>query len=260
MLSSRWLRRCGGSTEPALRLICLPNAGAGASMFNRWALPDDLRAEVWAVQPPGRENRQRETPLRRVDALVDALTDGLLPLLDRPYAVFGHSMGALVAFELCRALRRRGAPLPVRLMVSAHRAPDLPGWRPKASTLPRPEFLARLTEMAGPSTVGQLDPDLLDFLSPMMRADFELCETYSHVAGDPLPVPFTCFAAVDDPEVRVDEMLAWRRHTTGPCQVYPFTGGHLFVRDRADEVLGCIATDLAASVEGVAAGPFGAAS
>lgn len=253
MPTSRWLRRCGGSTAPEVRLICLPNAGAGASMFNRWELRRELATEVWGVQPPGRENRQKEPPLRRLDAVVRALAEELQPLLDLPYVLFGHSMGALTAFELCRALRRAGAPLPLRLMVSAHRAPDLPAWRPRASTLPRPEFLARLAEMAGPSTAQQVDTDLLDFLSPMMRADFELCETYRYVPEDPMPMPFTCFAAVDDPEVRVNEMLAWRRHTTQACQVYPFAGGHLFVRDRADEVLGCIATDVAASVEGASA-------
>ncbi|MEU4244964.1 alpha/beta fold hydrolase [Actinoplanes sp. NPDC026619] len=224
-------------------------------MFNGWSLPEQLRAEIWAVQPPGRENRRTEQVFRRLDRLVPALADHLTPALDRPYALFGHSMGALLAFELCRELRRRNAPQPARLFVSAHRAPDLPRWRPRASTLPPGEFRARLTEMAGPSSVGRTDPELLDFLAPMIRADFELCETYRYLPQEPLTMPLTCFAAVDDPEVRVDEMLAWQRHTTEPYQVYPFTGGHLFVRDRAAEVLDCITADLAAQQAELSGGP-----
>ncbi|MFC6564097.1 thioesterase II family protein [Actinoplanes utahensis] len=244
--NTRWIRRSGGHSQPALRLICLPNAGAGASMFNGWSLPDPLRAEIWAVQPPGRENRRQEPAFRRLDQLVPQLAEQLVPALDVPYALLGHSMGALLAFELCRELRHRRAPLPVRLFVSAHRAPDLPPWRPAASTLPPPQFRARLAEMAGPSSVGRIDPELLDFLAPMIRADFELCETYRYRPQEPLTMPITCFTAVDDPEVRVDEMLGWQRHTTGTCQVYPFTGGHLFLRDHAADVLGCVAADLAA--------------
>jgi medium-chain acyl-[acyl-carrier-protein] hydrolase len=241
-----WLRRCGGSARPAMRLICLPYAGTGASMFNDWDLPEELAAEVWAVQPPGRENRWGEAPLRRVEPVVREIARAVRPLLDRPFALFGHSMGALLAFELCRELRRSGDPMPVRLMVSAHRAPDLPPWRPEASTLPDPEFLARLDEMAGPSAAVPRDPQVLLLLAPLIRADFELCERYEHTAGPPLGVPLSCFAAVDDPEVRVDEMVDWRRHTTGECRLHPFRGGHLFLRERRPEVVRLVAEDLLA--------------
>ncbi|MGI5239087.1 thioesterase II family protein [Dactylosporangium sp. CA-139066] len=243
-VTSRWLRRWNGVATPALRLICFPYAGGGASMFNRWRLPDELDAEIWAVQPPGREARRGEEPLRRLEPAIVALALEIRPLLDRPFAFFGHSMGALLAFELCRYLRRSGAPEPVRLLVSAHRAPDLPPWRPPASRLPDREFLARLTEMAGPSRVAAVNAELLSALAPTIRADFELCETYAHVAEEPLSIPLTCFAAVDDPEVRVDEMTAWRRHSSAGCQIYPFVGGHLFIRDQAEDVLDRIAADL----------------
>jgi medium-chain acyl-[acyl-carrier-protein] hydrolase len=245
LLNSPWLRRCGGTANPRLRLICLPYAGAGASLFRPWRLPDSLHAEVWAVQPPGREDRWREAPVRRVDLAVRALTDGLRPLLDLPYALFGHSMGALLAFELSRHLRRLGAPPPVRLFVSAFRAPHLPAWRPPLTPLTEPLLLARVAEMVGPSKSAVTDPELLSALVPLMRADFELCETYRYAPEAPLQLPVTCFAATDDSEVRVEEMSAWHRHTTGDCQLYPFTGGHLFLLDHREDVLAHVASDLA---------------
>ncbi|GAA3728889.1 alpha/beta fold hydrolase [Plantactinospora mayteni] len=245
MLSTAWLRRCGGSDRPGLRLICLPYAGAGAAVFREWRLPDELGADVWAVQLPGRESRFREPAPRRVQPVVDALAGELHPLLDRPYALFGHSMGALLAFELCRRLRRDGAPQPVRLLVSAYRAPHLPAWRPAVSTLPQPQLLTRLAEMAGQSRSAVMDPDLLTALTPMLRADFELCETYRYVPDDPLDMLITCFAAVDDPEVRVDEMLGWQRHSTMDSQLHPYSGGHLFLLDHRASVLSRIAMELA---------------
>ncbi|MEV0232198.1 alpha/beta fold hydrolase [Nonomuraea sp. NPDC050786] len=245
-MTTAWLRRCGGSDAPGLRLICVPYAGGGAAMFRQWRLPDDLACEVWAVQLPGRESRFRERPLRRIEPVVDALAHELLPLLDRPYALFGHSMGALLAFELCRRLRRDGKALPVRLLVSAHRAPHLPGWRPAASTLPQPRLLHRLAEMAGPSRSVVMDPDLLAAMSPTIRADFELCETYRYTPDDPLDVPITCFAAFDDPEVRIDEMLAWREHTTVGSRLFTFPGGHLFLLDHLTGVLTHTTAELSA--------------
>lgn len=246
MSSTRWLRRCGGVEEPALRLICLPYAGAGASVYQGWRLPAELSAEVWAVQPPGRESRYGEPPVRRVEPMVDAIAAALRPLLDRPFALFGHSMGALLAFELCRLLRRIGGPRPMRLLVSAHRAPHLPPWRPAVSPLGERAFRARLAEMAGPSQTVQTDAELLRVMAPTIRADFELCETFQYVAGEPLDTPITSFAAVDDPEVRVDEVVEWSRHTTAVSRLHRFTGGHLFLRDRAGDVLAHAATDLAA--------------
>ncbi|MFC4015613.1 thioesterase II family protein [Nonomuraea purpurea] len=241
-----WLRRCGGAPRPTLRLICLPYAGAGASMFGEWRLPGDLEAEIWAVQPPGREQRWSEPPIRRADLLAEHIAQAVRPLLDVPCAVFGHSMGALLAFEVCRRLRRSGGPQPVRLIVSGHRAPHLPPWRPEASTLTDEGLLARLDEMAGPSVTVLRDRALLLAMAPLIRADLEVCERYVYLDEPPLDLPLTCLAATDDPEVRLDEMVAWRHHTTRECGVRPFTGGHLFLRDRIGAVLEHVAEDLAA--------------
>jgi len=242
---SRWLRCHHADPSAALRLICLPYAGAGASAYAGWSLPADLPVEVWAVQPPGRENRWGEEPFRRVEPLVLALAAEMAPLLDRPFVLFGHSMGALLAFELVRRLRSEGCRDPARLFLSAFRAPDLPPWRPPASALPDDALLHRVYEMMGPARNVVRDPDLLLAVAPTLRADLELCETYSFSREAPLTTPVTCFAAIDDPEVRVDEMAAWRRHTTTDCTMHTFTGGHLFLRDHEQELLTRIAADVA---------------
>ena len=233
--------------DPALRLFCFPYAGAGASIFKDWQLQPETGVQLWAMQPPGRENRMGEPPLRRWEPLLTSYLEAILPLLDRPFALFGHSVGALVAFELARLLRLRGGPAPERLFLSAHRAPELPSKQGPVSHLEEPAFLERLLEMAGPSPSAIRDPELLSVLAPLLRADFELCENYRYVPGAPLSVPFTCYAADDDSEVDPPDVAAWERHTTGGCRLLRFDGGHLFIRDRAPAVLADIAADLSLS-------------
>jgi medium-chain acyl-[acyl-carrier-protein] hydrolase len=241
-----WARRHTSlASEPAIRLICLPYAGGSASAFREWRLPDDLRTEVWAVQLPGRENRISEPLVRRLDPLLDGLAEGLRPLLDRPFALFGHSLGALVAFELARLLRRAGRRLPAHLILSAHRAPELPPRREPMSTLPDEDFVARLEEMNGPAPELLHDPAFA-LLAPMIRADFELAESYTYRADEPLDASVTCLAAADDPDVGVAEVAAWSRHFVRSGRLRVFTGGHLFLHRHTAEVLECISEALRA--------------
>jgi medium-chain acyl-[acyl-carrier-protein] hydrolase len=243
-LDTRWLRRCGGSRTPKLRLICLPYAGGGASIFRDWRLGAQTEAEVWAIQPPGREDRCREPLVRTSEEMTMRIVSVLPALFDLPYALFGHSMGALLAFEVTRALRAANEPLPVRLLVSAHRAPHLSPWRPAASSLPKPHFLERLVEIAGPSRAAAVQPKLVEAFEPTTRADLALCERYRYRPAVPLAVPMTCFGAVDDPEVRMDELQAWQAHTTAGFEICPFQGGHLFLRDHSAQLLDTITTAL----------------
>jgi medium-chain acyl-[acyl-carrier-protein] hydrolase len=242
-----WARRYFAlAGAPELRLLCFGPAGGGASGYRDWWLPDDLAAEVWAVQLPGRENRRDEPPFRRIEPLVLELCAHLGHLMDLPFAFFGHSMGALLAFEVTRQLRRAGSPLPAHLFLSAHRAPGLPAKQEPVSMLPEREFLERLELMAGTSPSAIRDRELLVLLSPMLRADFELCETYAYHDEAPLPVPITCFAADDDYEVDPPDVEAWSRHTSMSCQTHLFQGGHLFLRDHHQEILGHIGDLMAA--------------
>lgn len=250
---SRWLRCYAKQSEPRLRLFCIPFAGGASSAYAQWRLPAELDAEIWGVQLPGRENRWREPRLTRHETVVAALLDELVPLADQPFALFGHSMGALLSFELARALRRDGGAMPVHLFLSACRAPHLPPWRPSVSPLPDAAFLARMHEMAVP--LGEPVPatdandEVLLTLAPMMRADFQLCEAYEYVREEPLDVPITCFAAEQDREVRVDEMTQWRSHTTAEWGLHRYPGGHLYIKDAAPAVLSRIAADLRSLAE-----------
>ncbi|HJD81131.1 alpha/beta fold hydrolase [Kitasatospora aureofaciens] len=231
--------------DPALRLFCLPWAGSGSLGYASWQLPADLAAEVWTVQLPGREDRAGQPPLRRIPDMVEALRTAATPLLDRPFAFFGHSMGALLAFELARLLRRTGGPAPAQLFLSGMRSPDLAPWRPPASTLDEEALLRRLDEMAGPSVSALRDRELLLWLAPVIRADFEACEAYWYEPQPPLDVPVSLLAAVDDVEVRVDEVADWWRHSTATSPVRIFEGGHLYLLDHRDRVLEQVAAELA---------------
>jgi medium-chain acyl-[acyl-carrier-protein] hydrolase len=243
--STAWARKYSGCRGPvALRLLCFHHAGSGASLFRNWRLPDDLAAEVWAVQLPGRENRRAEEPFRRIEPLLAALLGELRPLLDQPVAFFGHSMGALIAFEFTRELRRAGRPLPVRLFLSARRSPELPSRHPDASTLPDPEFFAKLDLLAGGSPSAILDPELLELLAPLIRTDFGLCESYRYRDEAPLPVPLTCFSATDDAEVDSAEVAGWERHSSVSCRHRVYSGSHMFIRDHEQSLLADIAADL----------------
>jgi medium-chain acyl-[acyl-carrier-protein] hydrolase len=243
--STAWARRYSGCDGPvALRLLCFHHAGSGASLFRNWRLPGDLSAEVWAIQLPGREERRTEEPVRRMEPLVAMLADELRPLLDRPVAFFGHSMGALIAFELARSLRRAGRALPARLFISAYRSPELPARHEEVSTLPDPEFFARLDRVAGGSPSTIRDPELMELLAPLIRADFELCERYRYREEAPLPVPFTCFAATDDAEVDPADVAGWPRHSSRSCRHRVYPGGHFFVRDHAPGVIADVTADL----------------
>ncbi|MCB5166110.1 alpha/beta fold hydrolase [Streptomyces bambusae] len=223
--AQRWLRGPGGREHTARhRLFVFPHAGAGASSY-RLAGHFPETVEVCSVQLPGRENRFAEEPLRSADAVVDALAPLIGDRTDLPYAFFGHSMGALLAYEVTRRLRETGARLPDRLFLSALRAPHLPD-RDRRHHLPDAELLALL---AG-SELGGLDPELQELLLPMVRADLTVCETYEHRPQPPLPVPFTVFGGTADDTVHESELAAWHPYTSAGFELRMFPGDHLYVR------------------------------
>jgi medium-chain acyl-[acyl-carrier-protein] hydrolase len=242
---SPWILGARPRPQARQRLFCLPYAGGAASGYRSWAdlLPADV--EVCPVQLPGRGSRFREAPFRRVADLVAALAEGLLPLLDLPFALFGHSMGALVAFELARELRRRGAHAPSLLALSGHQAPRRPAPEPPFSHLPDAEFLAevrRRYDGIPPEVLAE--EELLRLLLPVLRADIEVLESYAYAPEGPLDCPVSCFGGENDPHVSLADLQAWRDETSGPLRVRTFAGGHFFVESARDEVLRCLSLDL----------------
>lgn len=235
---SLWIRRPWlpgmdvRSGEPTLRLICLPYAGGGASIYRAWAQRLSPAIDVCPVQLPGRENRLREAPWTSLPLLIDALAVALEPLLHRPWALFGHSVGALIAFELARRLARDGRS-PGALLVSAFPAPPLPSRVSPLHRLTDDDLVSALRQIDGVSG-GVLDsPALRDAFLRALRADIALAETYVYRAEQPLTCPITAFGGEQDRQVSPQALAGWGRHTRGPFAVRWLPEDHFFLNDPA---------------------------
>lgn len=234
----------GGVTEPALRLFCLPYAGGRASLFWDWqeALPAGV--DVRAIEYPGRGERRRE-PLRvDVRELVEDAIHVVRACLDRPIALFGHSLGASVAFELARRLAAERGIEPVRLYLSGRRAPQLPEPRPSTYALPEPEFVACLRRLNGTPEAVLAHDALLRLMLPILRADFRAAQTYAYRPGHRLSAPIVALGGLGDEEVGASELDAWREHTSGPFLRAMLPGDHFFLHTSRAALLSWLAADL----------------
>jgi medium-chain acyl-[acyl-carrier-protein] hydrolase len=217
-----------------------------------WARELASVAEIWAVQPPGREGRLRERPFTQLAPLMDAMYDGVRTHLDGPFALFGHSMGALLAFEFARRLRRDGGPAPLKLIVSGHRASQLPSPHPPIAHLPDPAFIAELRQRYDGVPDEVLEhADLMALLLPCLRADMALIEGYHCADEAPLDCPVVAYAGHDDPEATEAELLAWQTQASAPIRLQRFPGTHFYVRSARAALLAAIRRDLADVVEPV---------
>jgi medium-chain acyl-[acyl-carrier-protein] hydrolase len=235
--ADRWTVISRPNTYARMRLYCFPYAGGGATIYAPWPrlLPQEV--EVVAVQPPGRETRIGEKPFTDLASLVEAMHAALLPKLrELPFAFFGHSNGALMAFELARLLRRRGDPLPLHLFVSGRPAPQLELDDPPVHDLPEPEFIEELRRLKGtPEEILQHE-ELLQLVVPLLRADFSLGETYRFVPEAPLEMPVSAYGGVADAEVSEEQVEAWKAQAGGEFRAAMFPGGHFFVNEDRERV------------------------
>ena len=243
-VASPWLNRSPRNPGAGLRLFCFPYAGGGANTYREWpaGLPNSVR--VCPVQLPGRETRLRELPLNQISSLVPAIADAILPYLQQPFAFYGHSMGALIGFELSRYLRREHGLQPAQLFVSARSAPQLPPLEPPIHLLPEPEFAERLRELDGTPRQVLEEPELMQMMIPILRADFTVCETYVYTDDLPFDFPITVYGGLQDKKITRDRLDAWRVHTTAPFAVRMFPGGHFFIQPQQRQLLQTLHTDL----------------
>lgn len=240
-MTARRLRRpISRRATMTIRLYCLAHAGGDARMFAPWSQTLPGHIEVCPLQLPGRGERFGRRPL---DRLPDVLDD-LLGMIDTtaPYALFGHSLGAILAFETAHRLTARE---PARLFVSGHRGPHLPLREPMIHHLPDEQFVARLRELNGTPDVVLADPGFLRMVLPVMRADFALSETYRCRHLTPLGCSIVALGGLADPDVDRSELAAWNVHTTGAFRVEQFPGDHFFLTGRPEPVLRVLAAELA---------------
>jgi acyl transferase domain-containing protein/surfactin synthase thioesterase subunit len=234
-----WIIRPQPNPEARLRLLCFAYAGAGASIFQTWA--KELPAiELCAIQLPGRERRFTEEPFNRLKPLIQTLVPLLKPYLDLPFAVFGHSMGALLSFEVIRELRRQNAPLPFHLFVSGFNAPQLPDLKPPIHCLPDSQFIEKIKDLGGtPEQVVQ-DKKLIKQFLPVLRADFAILETYFYTNKPPFEFPITAFGGLEDRKVSQEQLAAWEQQTKAYFALQMFAGDHFFLHSAQEELLQAI--------------------
>lgn len=243
-LERRWLKRFSHPDHAAVRLLCFPYAGGSAGMFRHWARILPQHVELVAVQLPGRADRFHEPPYERMEYLVDDLIDVLKPITDRPFACYGASMGARVAWALAHALRERSMPMPRALYVAASVAPrsDSENWRWEG----REDGLeGYVREMGGTPAEVLAEPELLAALLPTLRADLTVLSTHAFRATTRLDVPIRAFAGVTDDEAPPVTMSGWGEETTARFDMSPLSCGHFFDPEAERLVTEIIGRDLA---------------
>jgi medium-chain acyl-[acyl-carrier-protein] hydrolase len=244
-----WLRWPRRRPEARWRLLCFPHAGSGPAPYLGWAplLGDDI--EVVAVCLPGRERRLGERRYRRMDPLIAEFCADVMPMLRPPYLFFGHSLGALIAFELCRVLeQRQEAPPPAHLFVSGCGAPHLPRARSPAHALAEGEFLARVREFEGLPDAVIKDREMLALVMPVLRDDFELAETYAPGRRQAVRAPLTAISGALDRSAPPASLDAWGDLALGRFRARTVPGGHFYLTDSARPVIEVIRDSVAGPV------------
>jgi len=239
-----WVSPYRPRSEARFCLFCLSHAGAGASTYRSWlnALPPEIL--VCPVQLPGREQRLREPAFTSVAVLVAALSEVLRSYRELPFAIYGHSMGALLAFELARQLRRTGGAQQKALFVSGRRAPQLPEQAAPIHQLPDDLFLRELTRMNGMQAELLDSTEFMEIMLPTIRADFELCETYRYLPEAPLNCSITAFGGLADPLAESTEIDRWREQTTSGFSSQMLPGGHFFIQTARADLLQLLRQEL----------------
>lgn len=242
--ANRWIVQPKPNSQAVLRMFCFPFAGGSAQNFRNW--PDSLPAniEVCAVQLPGRETRMRETPFMSVEPMVEAMVPSITPYLDKPFVLFGHSMGALVAFELARQLRREQQSLPECLIASGRVAPHVSIPRAPFNNLPQAEFIEKLKELNGTPKEILEDEGLMSLITPMLRADLAVHENYVYTAEAPLACDILALCGLHDSEAGREGVEAWRDYTERKFVRRMFPGDHFFIQSAQSLYLRMLSSEL----------------
>ena len=241
---SQWFEAVVPAEKRALQLFCFPYAGGSAQVFRSWQRHFSSQVTLWLAHLPGRGKRIAEPSFNSLQELVPVLADAIIPILRENYGFWGHSMGALISFELARELRRRNHALPRGLLVSGHRAPQLPASDPPIFNLPEEDLISRLKRLNG--TPGELleDPEILKLFLPTLRADFQVTETYAYQAEDPLACAIYAYGGLQDKDVPVESLRAWQHQTSRKFTARMFPGDHFFIHSSTANLINALNRDV----------------
>jgi surfactin synthase thioesterase subunit len=240
-----WASTGAGFDEAPIRLFCFAHAGGGSLFFRPWRSPLLPDVGVLAAVLPGRESRAREQPCLQLDELLPPMFEALRPYADRPFALFGHSLGAIVAYEMARLFCDSATGPPMRLFVSGRRAPQLPARHGPRHTLTDADFIDVLTRLGGTPPEVLAQPGMAELFLPSLRADFQLNETYDpEPARPPLACPVSALTGDADPEVTPGDIAAWSAVTGRDFRMHTFSGDHFYLKSAPPPVVSAIRTDL----------------
>lgn len=213
-------------------------------MFRNWQRFFPARVEVCPVHLPGRGKRIKEPPFTKVESLVQAIADAVFENPPGPFVFYGHSMGALISFELARELRRRGSIGPRHLFLSGRRAPTVPDRERITFNLPHDEFIAELKRLKGTPPELLTVPEAAELFFPLLRADFEIVDTYVYADEEPLSCPITVYGGLHDEFVLREHLHEWHKQTSAICQERMFSGDHFFIQDEKSEFFNVLLSDV----------------
>lgn len=232
-----WIVRKKNQFGHRYRMFCFPFAGGSSTIFHEWPTILTRNVEVCAIQLPGRGTRIMEEPYSNLKELTIKLADVLTPYLDMPYILYGHSMGSMITFELTRELRRRGLKLPVKIIVSGRRGPQVPARTKSLHDLPDDEFVEGLKNYNGTPAQVFESKELMELFLPILRADFTVNGTYEYYDEEPFDIPLSVYGGTDDHLANQEELNAWKEHTTKAFSLQMMEGNHFFIQGNRDEFL-----------------------
>ena len=234
--ASSWFFCREPEDNASMRLFCFPYSGAGASVFHSWPTAMGKTVEVRTLQLPGRETRYNEARETDIRAVVEKISNAIALYQDKPFAFFGYSLGSLLAFEVCRSLRRQNRPLPLHLFVAAMRAPQTPRVHPPLSPLPDAAFVQKIEQYYQPQGEVWQNRELRDFFLPVLRDDLALSDGYQYHDEPALNCPIDVFAGEQDVGAPLELTRQWAQQTSSHMHFHCYPGGHFFIDNALQEV------------------------
>ncbi len=243
-LKNQWIVTPLPRAQAKLALYCLPFAGGSSNSFRSWAPLLPPAVELRAVELPGHGSRLNENLYRRMDEIIPPLAEAISASIDRPFAIFGHSMGALLGYELVLQLQEEYGKLPEHVFLSGHGAPTLPEREEPIHQLPKPEFLAKIRQYNGTPHEVLENNELMELMEPILRADFEVCETYQPNSVRPMDAHLTVMGGIADPGASRNDLESWQDFTKKSFNIRMFPGDHFYLLQHKMTLLQAILQDI----------------